>query len=123
MKIRATVKGEKIICDRSLWLTYLSGLQGDVSVEIKRYKKDRTYDQNRLYWKYISIIADETGDNTDDLHSYFKRKFLSPRFVKVLGRDIKLPASTTKLNTKEMSEYIDKICALTNINIPNKDLC
>lgn len=119
MKIRATIKGDKIVCDKSLWQTYLAGLQGDVSIEIKKWVKDRTYDQNRLLWKYYEIICESTGDDANSTHEFLKRKLLPPRFITVMNKTIKIPASTTKLSTIEMTNYLDKISALTGVQIPN----
>src|SRR5690348_17251346 len=61
-------------------------------------KPTRSQSQNAFYWVYLDLIARETGDNADDLHEFFKRKLLPPRFVKVRGEEIKLPASTTELD-------------------------
>jgi len=119
VKIKAFIKNAIIKCDAQLWRQYLSGFDGEVSIEIKKWQRDRTLDQNALYWKYISIICSHTGDNIDDTHEYFKRKFLPPRFVTVLGQKIRLPASSKKLSTKEFTDYLDQICALTGVPIPS----
>jgi hypothetical protein len=65
------------------------------------------------------VIEKETGNDAQDLHEYFKRVFLPPRFTKVLGKEIKLPASTTGLTKAEFGDYLDKICAETNVPIPD----
>jgi hypothetical protein len=119
MKIRATIIGDKIVCDRSLWLSYLSGLQGDVSIEIKKWQNDRTISQNNYYWKYLSIIESDTGNLATDIHELAKRKFLPPRFIKAFGQEIKIPATTTTLSIKDFSEFIKKIEIWTGINAPN----
>jgi len=89
--------------------------------QIEFEKQTRSNQQNRFYWKYIRILSEETGDNENDLHEFFKRKFLPPRFVRVLGREIKLPASTSKLSKKDFSEYIMRIEALTGILSPDTE--
>ena len=38
-----------------------------------------------------------------------------------MGKEYKLPASTTKLSTKEMSEYMEQICAWCGVEIPNPE--
>lgn len=86
---------------------------------VERVKPTRSNNQNALLWFYLGIIATETGNNEDDLHEYFKRKFLPPRFVTVLKQEIKLPSSTTELSKNEFGDYLDKICALTNVPIPD----
>jgi len=97
---------------------FLGANDGQYEVEIEKQKKTRTLMQNRYYWLYLKIIADETGDNEMDLHEFFKRKCLPPRFVKVLGREVKLPASTTRLSKSEFSFYISAIEEITDIKAP-----
>jgi hypothetical protein len=65
------------------------------------------------------MIEAETGNNANDLHEYFKRVFLTPRFIKVMGKEIKIPRSTTDLNKAEFFDYLDKICAESGVAIPN----
>ena len=88
-------------------------------VTIERETGVRSFSQNNLLWAYMGIIADETGDNARDLHEYFKRKFLPPKFIKVLGKEVKIPASTTDLSKIDMGDYLDKISFLVEIPIPD----
>lgn len=74
-----------------------------------------------MVYRTISI---HNGDIVNDLHEYFKRKLLPPQFIKVLGREVKLPASTSKLSKIELSEYVERIraeVALFGISIPDPD--
>ena len=92
--------------------------------EGKRYRIDkvenkRTLTQNSFYWFYLGIIERETGNTANDLHEYFKRIFLPPKYIKVLGKEIKIPSSTTDLKKLEFGEYMEKICAETNVPIPD----
>lgn len=84
-------------------------------------KPKRRSSQNRLYWAYLNLIEKETGNYADDLHEIFKRKFLPPREVTVFDKVYRLPASTTELNTKTFSEYLEKICVETGIQIPSME--
>lgn len=81
----------------------------------------RSMSQNKLYWKYLEIIEIETGNNANDLHEYFRRTLLSPKFIKVMGKEIKIPKSTTELKKHEFSDYMTKISAETNIPIPDTE--
>lgn len=81
----------------------------------------RSLSQNAYYWTYLTIIAAETGDNADDLHEFFKRKFLNPKFIQVLGQEIRIPSSTTGLSKADFTEYLDRICALTNVPLPDPE--
>lgn len=81
----------------------------------------RSLSQNKLYWMYLELIEVETGNNADDLHEYFRRTKLPPKFIKVMGQEIKIPISTTELTKQEFTEYMDKICAEVNIPIPDTE--
>jgi len=39
------------------------------SVEIKKYKKNRSLAQNRTMWAWLGIISDFTGDTAEHLHT------------------------------------------------------
>ncbi len=80
-------------------------------VEIEPWRKKRSGRQNAYYWKCLEIIANETGDDKDSLHTYFRRKFLSPVEKAVMGQTTLCLRSTTDLNTAEFAEYMDRIIA------------
>lgn len=80
------------------------------SVTIEPYKKKRSLSQNALYWKWVGIIADETGNDNDDIHEAFKGMFLTPRAVQI-GIESREIRSTVKQNTDEMKTYMDKVYA------------
>lgn len=79
----------------------------------------RTMSQNRLYWLYLGVIERETGQEAKELHEFFKREFLVPKFIKVMGKEIEIYPSTTTMKKLEFSEYLEKICAKTEVPIPD----
>jgi hypothetical protein len=93
---------------------------GKYRVIIERFVKSRTIQQNKLYWSFLRLIEYETGQDAMDIHEVAKRKFLPPRFVEIQGEEVKLPSTTTKLNSQEFSEYISKIESWTGIPIPTE---
>lgn len=92
---------------------------------IEKLVSTRSLSQNSLYWLYLETIEKETGNSASDLHEYFKREFLPPKFIKVMikGKEIerKIPASTTELEKIPFTDYLDKICAMTGVSIPDTD--
>ena len=52
-------------------------------VTIKPETKDRTKDQNRLYWLQLHFVEKQTGQDADSLHEIVKAKFVT----KILMRD------------------------------------
>ena|SRR3990167_4325161 len=80
------------------------------AVTVEPYKKKRSLNQLGLYWKWVGIVANETGNDADDLHEFFKSKFLIPRPVEIGGEVINV-RSTTKLDTAAMKEFMDRVYA------------
>lgn len=106
--------------NKKSWLEYLIANEGkSLVVEVELEKGIRSMNQNNLYWMYLGVIEKETGNLATDLHELFKRKFLPPIPKKILGVEFKIPASTTNLNKIEFGEYMDKICSLTGVPIPD----
>jgi hypothetical protein len=88
------------------------------TVEIKRKREKRTIDQNRLYWLWLSCIMDETGEHKDALHEFFKSYFLGVTENFVFDKyQVVIPNSTTKLNTKEMTDYLERVQQFANVEL------
>lgn len=101
------------------WMDFLEGNdKKKVILEVREDKPTRTLDQNAFYWCYLDVIEKDTGNLATDLHELFKRKFLPPIPKSIMGVEFKMPASTKKLTKQEFSEYMDKISAFTEIEIP-----
>ena len=96
-------------------------------VEITEKKNKRTLDQNALLWLWLTCIENETGTDKDDLHEYFKGKFLGFKQNVFNGESYDVRLTTKKLNTAEFTEYLNKINQFAStelgIYLPNpKDL-
>jgi hypothetical protein len=92
-----------------------------VKITIKKEELSRSKNQNAFYWLYLGIIEQETGNEANDLHEFLKRTLLAPVFISVLGKEIKIPRSTSKLNKIEFGVYLEKICALTGVPLPDSE--
>ena len=98
-------------------------------VEIKLKRDRRTIDQNSLYWLWLKCIMNETGQHKDDLHEYFKKRFLGVETHKIELASViysfDVAKSTTKLDTKEMKYYLDRVQQFANselgIILPNPE--
>lgn len=78
-------------------------------IEWKRFKKIRSNDQNALYWMWLTCLEQETGQEKDSLHDYFREKYLQVTYEQVFDSERKILQSTTKLDTVAMKNYLDKI--------------
>jgi len=98
--------------------TYLESLiKKQAKVEICIKKDKRTLSQNSTYWLWITAIQQETGNDKNLLHEYFKQKFLGTENITVFDSNLNVAVSTTKLDTKQMSEYMNRIQEFANIEL------
>lgn len=100
-------------CIKAIQALNLSGKPWHVRIE--PFKKRRTLSQNNLMWAEIewivAAVGRETGNDKDDLHRFFKSKFLPRRIIEVNGEAREVEPTTTDLLTVGMSEYIERIRA------------
>ena len=86
------------------------------SIEIKK-RGDRTQQQNKYYrGTIIWTIAKETWNNPEELHYFFKNKFLYPE---------NWFPSSKELNKEEFADFINSIieeAMKLGINIPQAEL-
>lgn len=106
-------------------IEHIQSLEGVWDVEITKHKKSRSVAANRLMWMWLNLIAKETGNEPEDLHHLLKVKFLGTETKIFMGSEIERPKSTTKLNTKEFTNYLDKIETLAmsiGITLPHPEV-
>lgn len=91
---------------------YLCSLlrNGVYTVKIVRKTEPRTISQNSLMWLWYKCIEEQTGTPKEDVHDYYKAKFLS-RPIAVKGQWVKVVGSTTELNTLQMTDFLNKVQA------------
>lgn len=85
---------------------------GDVPVRVvfERVKRTRSQQQNAYYWGVVlRSAAQETGHHPDELHEYFKSRFLVAARLTVGDDTRDVPASTTRLTTGQFAEYVDRV--------------
>jgi len=80
-------------------------------VTIEPMEKGRSAQQNRLYHKWVGMIASHTGASHAAVHEGLKSEFLQPRFAEFNGKVIEYRPSTTDLKVAEMTEYMDRVYA------------
>lgn len=116
-----------IKCERPIKHIFETLEEWRYTVSVKKIRNRRSADQNRYYWACLWLIAVEVGYIHDDmdltikgkvvdaLHEIFKDRFLSSgkiKSVKDKRKSIRLPGSSKNLDTKEFSEYMNKIKTL-----------
>lgn len=117
-------------------LENFSGASEDNPVEIviRPYKKDRTREQNALFHVWMHYIGEATGQPSEEVKFFIKKKFLAPILVRddmayrEMSLDLKLlktrgevqlannlskrlisKLKTSELNVKQFTELMGKI--------------
>jgi hypothetical protein len=78
-------------------------------IDIKPYKKNRSFAQNKLYRRWLGEISEFNGDDPDALHEHFKEQYIETEYVTAFGKTKAKTKTTTDLNTKEFTQYLEKI--------------
>lgn len=97
--------------DRKQLVDFINNLKLDKVwlVNIKRLRKMRSISQNSLYHLWKSVLAEEFGNTPNEMHDILRRRYLSINEKEVLGEVYEILQSTTTLNTKEFSNFLDAI--------------
>jgi len=83
---------------------------GKYKVKIENYAEKRTLNQNALMWMWMMCIERETGTDKQDVHDYYCAKFLRRETV-INGIETTVYGGTSKLNTLQMTNFMDKVKA------------
>ena len=79
------------------------------SVTVKPFKSTRSLDQNEYYWKLVTELADYFGlKSKNEMHEVLLYKLLSEE-KQIKNLNVITVGSTTKLNVKQMNDYIEKV--------------
>ena len=78
-------------------------------VSIREHKDSRSIQQNKMYWALVTELGSFLGYNTEEMHAMLAYKYLSYK-QEMLGDEMVIVPSTTKLNIKQFAEYYDKVC-------------
>lgn len=102
-------KGKLILEDPYRYLAYLSKFEGkEVAVSFKRWRENRSDQQNKYYWGVIiEILSQHLGYMPEELHETLKHKFLSEKAEDAHG--LIRVKSTAKLETDEFIQYTNQI--------------
>jgi hypothetical protein len=73
-------------------------------VTVTDAKANRSLEQNERLWELYSSIGNHLGIEKDKIHELMGYKFLRYQ-TEIAGNAVELVKSTTKLTTKEMTEY------------------
>ena len=108
-------------CDTDLNFLFSTLKNGTYNLTIKKASEKRTLSQNDLMWMWLACIERETGTSKNDIYSYYCKKFLM-KTINVGERMERVYDTTSKLNTQQMSDFMNKLQADASselgINLP-----
>lgn len=87
---------------------------GEVVIVVRTVKATRSLIQNAYYWGVcLQLVSDHTGYTPEEVHDLAKQMFLPKALALTDGNGVVVEkrvigGSTTKLNTGEMSAYVDR---------------
>lgn len=98
--------------DQNVINNCISEVSQSLGMEVIIRKPKRSNPQNALYWSLLKVLSDYTGNTDEELHTRLKVEFLGVERNLVRGIDLVIPKSTATLNTKEFTDFIDKVYLL-----------
>ena len=82
-------------------------------IEVKPFAFNRSTQQNKKYWKLIGELGSFLGYDEGEMHELMKYKFLSYK-QEMLGDEMTVVPSTSKLTVKEFVEYLEQVERFAN---------
>ena len=69
----------------------------------------KTLQQNKYVWLAFSIVAFDTGNNTNDIYEYYLDKFPVYRFIDINGESKQIKVTLSNMSKDELSGFIDRV--------------
>lgn len=108
----------RLTFDTELAYVFSTLSNGTYNITIKKASEKRSIPQNDLMWMWLTCIERETGTPKDDIYMYYCKRFLM-KTIKVGEKWERIYNTSSKLNTEQMTEFLNKIQAdaLTELGI------
>ncbi len=113
-------------------LRYLPGAR--LEVRVRRKKRERSDLQNRALWGCAyKALADQTGNDADDLHLFFCGGYFGWKLIEIMGEKRKVPRRTTtrdedghrdvidKMAMADFYDFIQRRSAMAGYDVPDPD--
>lgn len=87
-----------------------------IEIEIVEKGKKRSREQNKKYWKLLSLLEEHSDNTKNEWHDYFRIKFINKKEIIIQDEIISIPRTTTELTKNEFIEYLEKIQKFISLN-------
>jgi len=78
-------------------------------IDLTEKRSKRGVSANNLYWLWLGYLEEKTGNDSNDLHNFYKDEFIGIRTKEILGKMIIIQPTTTDKDTKQFSYYMNKV--------------
>jgi hypothetical protein len=78
-------------------------------VKIEYIPETRSINQLRYIWLVFTIIANDTGNNSQDIYDYYLEKFPTYKDVILHGEEVRIKISMSGMSKEQMSRFIDQV--------------
>ena len=108
--------------------------RGRLEVRVRRKKRERSDLQNRALWGCAyKALADQTGNDRDDLHLFFCGEYFGWKVVPILDQKRRVPRRTTtrdedghrdvidKMVMADFYDFIQRRAAMAGYDVPDPD--
>lgn len=107
-------------------ISFISGLPDSREwvIKVEQFRKKRSNHQNRALWGCAyKALSDATGNEAEDLHTFFLGEWSGWEVIDVMGQRRRVPVlRSSKLTTEEFAEFYDFIqrrAAECGYNVPS----
>ena len=121
-------EGNKIAFDDAFTFSTLLRERPDGRVLVRVGPPKRSDEANAYYWLVLGLIEEHTGHSADDLHEYFKQRFIPKRLALSddngeVKDDVVIGGSTAKMSRQDFYDYVEAVrhFALVELHIETPD--
>lgn len=110
MKYSSVIINPKVRSEVAVKVTQLPA-DGTFQVTISKLGNNRSLNQNNLYWQWLGMIAEYTGNSVDILHLYLKKKFLGVKYIDIFGSCVETISDSHNLSISDFANYMTQVQA------------
>lgn len=83
-------------------------LRPPLEVTVTTYNPKRSTSANRRYWALAGAVAKKTGHDSDEIHDFWKERFLGTRAIEIAGERVTVRPSTKRLNVQQFNDFMER---------------
>jgi len=78
-------------------------------IKIEHIPESKTMNQLRYIWLVFTIVADDTGNEPQDIYEYYLDRFPIYKEITILDEEKKIRISLSQFSIEQASYFIDKV--------------